>query len=123
VLLMVLVFYMYAIAGVIFFREHDSWHFHSIEISMLNLLRVATLDSWADIIYLNYFGCDVYPAGVYTTDPTLASNKLGGVMWCQVYGGQPELAIIYFVSFIFISTFCVISLFIGAVSISMAHSE
>lgn len=122
VLLMFLVFYLYAIVGVIFFRDYDSWHFHSIEISMLTLLKTATLDAWGDVFYLNFFGCDVYDAGVFTVDPYEASNKLGGVMWCQTKGGQPALTAIYFVSFVFIASFCMLSLFIGAVSLSMAES-
>lgn len=73
-------------------------------------------------MYLNIFGCDVYNEGDYTTNPYQASIVLGGVMWCQDYGGQPGLTVAYFVSFIFIATFCILSLFVGAVSLSMAES-
>ena len=44
VLLMFLVFYMYAIVGVMFLRDYDAVHFKSLEISMLTLLRISTLD-------------------------------------------------------------------------------
>lgn len=50
--LMFLTFYMFAIAGIIFFRQNDPWHFHSIEISMLTLLRVATLDVSIYTLYI-----------------------------------------------------------------------
>lgn len=43
VVLLGLCFYLYACAGIIIFRSNDSWHFRSVEISMLTLLGVATL--------------------------------------------------------------------------------
>lgn len=43
-LLMMLIFYVYALGGVLLFRENDPWHFRSLEITMLNLLRIATFD-------------------------------------------------------------------------------
>ena len=43
VILLFLVFYIYAIMGIFFFRGNDPWHFRSVEITLLNLLGVATL--------------------------------------------------------------------------------
>lgn len=43
-ILMMLIFYVYALGGVLLFRENDPWHFRSLEITMLNLLRIATFD-------------------------------------------------------------------------------
>ena len=43
-LLLFLLLYIYSIAGMIFFIENDFYHFRSIEISMLMLLRVLTFD-------------------------------------------------------------------------------
>ena len=60
VLLMFLVFYMYAIVGVLFFRDTDSFHFHSIEISMLTLLRIATLDVSYRASLIFYLCCDIF---------------------------------------------------------------
>jgi len=43
VLLLFLILYIYAIAGIYFFRGNDPWHWRSIEISMMTLLGYATL--------------------------------------------------------------------------------
>ena len=43
VILLFLVFYLYAIIGIFIFQKNDPWHFRSVEITLLNLLGVATL--------------------------------------------------------------------------------
>ena len=110
VILMVLLLYMFAVAGVLFFRENDPFHFQTIEVSFVTLLRMATLDNWGDILFINYFGCDVYDAGIYCQDcnyggspPTLCNNPIP----------QPGLFVFYSVLYIFALAFCVLSLFIG----------
>ena len=44
VALMGLTFYMYAVAGVIFFSQNDPWHFSSLDLSILSLLQLSTMD-------------------------------------------------------------------------------
>lgn len=48
--LLLLSFYLYACAGIVLFRDNASWHWHSIEISMLTLLGVATFDNWGEYL-------------------------------------------------------------------------
>ena len=65
VLLLFLLLYIYTIAGMIFFIENDFWHFRSIEISMLMLLRVLTFDvgNTGIIIYIFFFNnYDYFPS-------------------------------------------------------------
>jgi voltage-gated sodium channel len=57
-LLMMLIFYLFAVMGVALFRENDPFHFGSLGVSMLSLFRAATLEDWADIMFINWFGCD-----------------------------------------------------------------
>jgi voltage-gated sodium channel len=122
VILLLITFYLFAIAGIIFFRDNDPWHFKSVEIAMLTLLRVATLDDWGNILYINYFGCEDYPADYYTNDPEEGLNKLGSLTYCGNSQAKPIVSTIYFLAFIVICTFCILSLFIGAVSMSMSES-
>ena len=42
--LLFMTFYMFAIAGLLFFKTNDPWHFRSLEIALLTLLQIATLD-------------------------------------------------------------------------------
>ena len=122
VILMFLVFYLYACAGIIFFKGNDPFHFKSVEVSMLTLLGVATLDGWGEIMFVNYFGCDVYSGGFYTNDRTEHDPSTGGVYWCGTPQAQPVVSALYFISFIVLASFCILSLFIGAVAMSMVES-
>ena len=122
VILMLLIFYLYACAGILFFKENDPFHFQSVEVSMLTLLGVATLDGWGEIMFLNYFGCDVYNGGFYTDEESEADNRTGGVTWCGTPVASPTISAAYFISFIVIAAFCILSLFIGAVAMSMVES-
>lgn len=122
VILMFLVFYLYACAGIIFFRDNDPFHFKSIEVSMLTLLGVATLDGWGEIMFINYFGCDEYNGGFYVDDKAEEDEKFGGMIYCGTPMRQPVASSLYFVSFVVIAAFCILSLFIGAVAMSMVES-
>lgn len=51
VLLMSLIFYMYAVSGFHLFAEHDPQHWGSLGISLLTLFRVVTLEDWTDLMY------------------------------------------------------------------------
>lgn len=119
VILMVLLLYMFAVAGVLFFRENDPFHFQTIEVSFITLLRMATLDNWGQILYINYFGCDVYDGGLYCTDCDAGGSP---PLECNNPHANPGLFVFYSVLYIFSLAFCVLSLFIGTVTTSMSES-
>jgi len=50
-LLMSILFYIYAIAGYYLFHEHDPVHWRNLGISLLTLFRVVTLEDWTDVMY------------------------------------------------------------------------
>lgn len=50
-ILLLLLFYIYAVAGVFLFGENDPLHFKNLQMSMLTLFRVVTLEDWTDIMY------------------------------------------------------------------------
>ena len=50
-LLLFVIFYVYAVAGVHLFREHDPVHWDSLGIALLTLFRVMTLEDWTDVMY------------------------------------------------------------------------
>ena len=83
VLLMFIIFYIYAAVGATFFSEinHDLWG--DISLSMLTLLRVMTFEDWTDVMYETM---DVYP-----------------------------LSWMYYLSFIFLTTFAFLNMVIGIV--------
>lgn len=51
VLLMAVIFYVYAIAGFHLFHEHDPQLWGSLGLSLLTLFRVVTLEDWTDVMY------------------------------------------------------------------------
>jgi voltage-gated sodium channel len=63
-LLLVLIFYLFAVVGVVMFRNNDPFHFGSIGVAMITLFRVATLESWSNVMYINWYGCDSQSLGV-----------------------------------------------------------
>lgn len=50
-LLMSIIFYIYAVAGYHLFHQHDPEHWRSLGISMLTLFRIVTLEDWTDVMY------------------------------------------------------------------------
>lgn len=51
VLLMGIIFYIYAILGYHLFHQHDPEHWRNVGIALLSLFRVVTLEDWTDIMY------------------------------------------------------------------------
>lgn len=50
-MLMGVIFYIYAVAGYHLFHEHDPTHWRNLGISLLTLFRVVTLEDWTDVMY------------------------------------------------------------------------
>jgi len=50
-LLMSVIFYIYAVAGQQLFHEHDPEHWDNLGISLLTLFRIVTLEDWTDLMY------------------------------------------------------------------------
>eukprot|EP00924_Labyrinthula_sp_SR-Ha-C_P008749 augustus_masked-scaffold_2-processed-gene-1.9-mRNA-1 protein AED:0.18 eAED:0.18 QI:0/-1/0/1/-1/1/1/0/853 len=122
--LLLLVFYLYAIIGIEFFAVNDPLHFGSLEMSMVTLFRICTLEDWTDIMYINIFGCasEKYPSGVYTTKFDAAVDY-GAPYFCdQRKSSRSAVSSVYFVSFVVVSALVILSLFVGAVTMSMAES-
>lgn len=92
-LLLTLIFYIYAVAGVHLFGVHDPAHFGSLGMSLFTLFRVVTLDNWGDVFLV----------------------QLAGVHAVKVS--------VYFVSFVVLGTMIILNLFIGIVMNSMAESH
>lgn len=51
VLLMSVIFYIYAVCGYHLFAEHDPTHWRNLGVSLLTLFRIVTLEDWTDVMY------------------------------------------------------------------------
>ena len=109
-LMLFITFYVFAILGMILFKENDPWHFGTLHISMLTLFRCATLEDWTDVMYINIYGCDQWG---YEEHPALCRNpkKMG---WA---------ATLYFFFFTVMAAFIEFTLFIGVVTTSMESAQ
>ena len=142
-ILLGLVFYVYAVAGVLLFRDNDPFHFGTIGVAFMSLFRAATLENWADIMYINFYGCASYTGGIYVMpDDFPAMTRNGCVQSIEKYPAmytcyesqkdanddaaynlpQPVISSLYWGSFIVTSSLVMLSLFIGVVTMSMQDS-
>lgn len=94
-LLLGLLFYIYAIAGIHLFGKTDPASFGTLGAAMFTLFRMVTLDNWGDI-FLNQL------------------NQVAGIK-----------VTLYFVSFILLGTMIILNLMIGIIlnSMSETHAE
>jgi len=109
-ILLLLLFYIYAVAGVFFFGDNDPIHYSDLQTSMLSLFRVVTLEDWTDIMYINMFGCENY-------------GYDGNMDLCLNSTPQSALSITYFVSFVLIGTMIFLNLFIGVIMEGMDEAK
>jgi voltage-gated sodium channel len=108
--LLFLLFYVYGVLGVFLWQGNDPAHFGNLKLSMLSLFRVVTLEDWSDVMYIQMYGADVYPAaGTPSMGPEPA--------------GRPLLAVVYFVSFVLVGTMIMLNLFIGVIVSSMNEAQ
>jgi len=109
-LLLGLLFYIYAVAGVFLFGANDPVHFSSLGIAMLSLFRVVTLEDWTDVMYTQMQGCAEYG---YDAMPEL----------CVASQASPAVASFFFVSFVLLGTMVVLNLFIGVIMMGMEEAS
>jgi voltage-gated sodium channel len=104
--------YVYAVLGTSLFGKNDPLHFGSLQISMLTLFQIVTLEGWADILFTNMYGADHF-------------GYEGRQQLVVQASAHPFLAPAYFVSFIFLGTMIMLNLLIGVVINSMneLHEE
>lgn len=101
-ILLFLLFYMFAVAGVFLFGKNDPVHFGTLQTALLSLFRIVTLEDWTDIMYTQMYGCDVFPYGM--------QQEL-----CTAPKAMPLGGAVYFVSFVLLGTMIVLNLFIGII--------
>lgn len=94
-LLLAMLFYIYAVAGVHLFGAHDPKNFGSLPAAFLSLFQLVTLDNWSELFH--------------ALTPFVSHIKVA----------------VYFVSFIVFGTMIILNLFIGIIMNSMSemHEE
>ena len=101
VMLIGILFYVYAIVGVFVFGENDPMHFGDLHHAFVTLFKVLTLEGWTDIMNVHIFG------------PINDENQKIVSLW----------PFLYFASFILIGAMIIMNLFIGVIMNSMEESQ
>lgn len=101
IMLIGILFYVYAIVGVFSFGKTDPMHFGDLHHTFVTLFKVLTLEGWTDILNVHIFG------------PINTENKQIVSLW----------PFVYFASFILIGAMIIMNLFIGVIMNSMEESQ
>lgn len=101
VLLLVILFYIYAVMGVFLYGKTDPTHFGDLHHGMVSLFKILTLEGWTDILNIQM----------------LKQNQDGKDVIVSIW------PFFYFASFILIGAMIIMNLFIGVIMNSMAESH
>lgn len=101
IMLIGILFYVYAIVGVFVFGKTDPVHFGDLHHAMVTLFKVLTLEGWTDIMNVHIYG------------PASQNNQQIVALW----------PFVYFASFILIGAMIIMNLFIGVIMNSMEESQ
>lgn len=111
-LLLFLLFYIYAVIGVMLFAGNDPVHFGNLWSSFLSLFRIVTLEDWTDIMYLQMYGSDVYDGYNQLVHDLEFSPK-----------AMPLIGALYFCSFVLVGTMIMLNLVIGVIINGMDEAQ
>jgi len=111
-LLLSILFYVYAVTAVFLFRDNDPVHFGSLQLSLLSLFRVVTLEDWTDVMYIQMWGSANYPF----SEQDLARHHFHSTP-------RPLVGALFFVSFVSLGTMIMLNLFIGVIINSMDEAQ
>ena len=109
-LLLMLLFYVYAVAATFMFGANDPVHFKTLPLSMLSLFRAVTLEDWTDLMYINRDGCANY-------------GYDGMEHLCTASEAYPVGSPILFVSIVLLGTMIILNLFIGVIMSGMEAAQ
>jgi voltage-gated sodium channel len=101
IMLIGMLFYVYAVVGVFVFGTTDPMHFGDLHHTFVTLFKVLTLEGWTDIMNTHIYG------------PVSNGNM-------QIISIWPFL---YFASFILVGAMIIMNLFIGVIMNSMQESQ
>jgi len=112
-LLLLLLFYVYAVLGVFLFRDNDPLHFADLQTALITMFRVVTLEDWTDVLYIQMYGSQNYVGYDAMNFTGLEATS----------AAQPVAAVLFFVSFVLLGTIVILNLVIGVIISSMEEAQ
>lgn len=119
-------FIIYSAVAMTLFGDNDPNHFGSIATSLYTFFEISTFDGWAQVMYINMYGCDQFPSqyemynasDTSVTWPQLTYQRHGTMYMpvCHSPKASPILSPLLFMSFVIVVGFILISLTIAVVT-------
>lgn len=109
-LLMVIIYYLYAVLALQNFAANDPWHFANLGLAFLTLFRCTTCEDWTDVMYINTFGCENYGYDL--------ENDYN-IYGCTQSTESLLVGPIYFCTMIMVTALVMLSLFVGVICAGM----
>jgi len=103
-------FYIYGVMGTALFGKNDPVNFGSVHKSMVTLFEVVTLETWVDMMRIEYYGSDKIGYEDFKDIPREPS-------------ASPVTAVVYFVTFIMLGTMIILNLLIGVIVGGMQEAQ
>jgi voltage-gated sodium channel len=115
-IILFMVFYLFAILGMMIFEKNDPYHFGTLPRALLSLFRVSTFEDWTDVMYTNIYSCSQWG---YSDDDTMPRSGT-----CSKEFDIPRVeGAIYFVIFVFLGALVLLTLFVGVITTSMEVAQ
>ena len=114
--MLLLLFYIYAVMATFMFKGNDPLHFGTLELSMLSLFRVVTLEDWTDIMYIQMYGSHIY-------DYPLGAELKSFTELPHIPQAFPIFSPLFFGSFVLLGTMVMLNLFIGIIMTGMDEAR
>ena len=126
-MMMIIVFYVYAVAGVTMFRRNDPFHFGNLMKAILTLFTVSFLEDWRPVFDINFRGCDhnLYGRldnGLYYAE-SIGMEYSEASSLCTSPEASKWFSVIFFSTYILISAMVLVSAFIGIIVTSMQNAS
>lgn len=109
-ILLLLLFYLYAVLGTFLFGPNDPVNFGSLQQTFLTLYQTATFEGWIDRMNVSFYGCNDIRVD-YAAELCTAPRAAG--WWAAAY----------FVSFTVLATMVILNLFIGVIVGGMEEAQ
>lgn len=111
---MFIMFFQFAVAGVLIFKKNDEFYFGTLYRAMNTLFQLCTLDTWGTVALKNMYGCDLYPPPESSHTSHGNGVEDDGTL-CDEPIGLGWIAAWYFLIFVTLSMMILHSLFVGII--------
>ena len=116
--LMIVIGYIQGAICLIIFRDNDPFHFGTVGRATFTIMRLSTGDGWDQVLLINMYGCEYYPAGYPILDPGLNPQAQ-----CTDSFGLGWMAVFVFTFIVIMSAYILPTTLIGIVIISFDEAS